>query len=167
MTGICERTIKSGYTSCLGPLGKLISTITIPKILRSHRFFIPDICHPCHPRRQCKHCQRHKGPRVLALLLELSLKLKRIPLPFGQHVMQFALVTILATRWRYLHGQLMASLVLVAKLATRWHHLHEFQIWPKYGKNTKVPDFFLPDICHPRHPWRQCKTSSQAPRCAS
>ena len=48
-----------------------------------------------------KHCQRHNGPRVLPLKLELSLQLiKRMP-P-----------------------------ALMPNLATKWHHLHQLQIWP-------------------------------------
>ena len=54
-------------------------------------------------REEVKHCQRHNGPMVLPLQLELSLQLiKRMPL------------------------------ALVPK-ATKWHHLHQLQIWPPDG----------------------------------
>ena len=89
-----------------------------------------------------KHCQRHNGPRVLTLWLELSLQLiKRMPL---------TLVPNLATKWHHLHklqiwppdgatcicykfGHQMAPLTLVTNLVTRWRHLHQLQIWPPDG----------------------------------
>ena len=64
-----------------------------------------------------KHCQRHNGPRLLTLKLELSLQLNKMPI---------ALVTNLTTRWRNLHSckivHQMAPLALVPNLATRYPH---------------------------------------------
>ena len=75
-----------------------------------------------------KHCQRHNGPRVLTLKLELSLQLNRMP---------FALVTNMTTRWRNFHSckivHQMAPLAVVVNLATRWPHLHKLQIWAPDG----------------------------------
>ena len=93
-----------------------------------------------------KHCQRHNGPRVWHLKLELSLQLNGMLLAlvkiwptcnaniidsnFGHQVAIFALVTNLATRWRHFHyfscklSHQMTTLALVPILATRWRHLH-------------------------------------------
>ena len=55
-------------------------------------------------RKQKKHCQRHNGPRVLPLLLKLSLQLRiSIGFNFDHQVAQFVLVAKLSTRWRRLH----------------------------------------------------------------
>ena len=70
-----------------------------------------------------KHCQRHNGPRVQHLRLELSLQLNRIPLalvlPDG--------TTCISCKFDHQ----MVPLALVAKLATRWRYLHELKIWPQ------------------------------------
>ena len=51
-----------------------------------------------------KHCQRHNGPRVLTLYLELPLQLNSIGSKFGKlYVVPLVLVQNLATRWRHLH----------------------------------------------------------------
>ena len=97
-------------------------------------------------RERNKHCQRHNGPRVLSLKLELSFQIYS---PVGATWIDYKfchqmapltlalyLVPNLTTRWRYLCwfqiwapaktplGYHIMSLALVLKLATRLCHLH-------------------------------------------
>ena len=91
-----------------------------------------------------KHCQRHNGPRVYSLKLELSLQLNRMPLAlaqFGQlYVVPPVLVQNLTTRWYHQNwflwptgnaisigsnfGHQVALIALVTNLTTRWRNLH-------------------------------------------
>ena len=85
-----------------------------------------------------KHCQRHNGPRVLSLQLELSCwPNKSLDNSLGPLCHHLNWLQIWppdgATCIDYKFSHQVALLASVAILATRWCHLHQLKIRPQSG----------------------------------